>query len=245
MSNALLEAVYPEAAFGGFSRVDGTVAFYSRVQSLIPPGAVVLDVGCGRGKDADDPCEFRRGLCDLHGAERKVIGIDVDPAGDQNRLIDEFRPITDLNHWPVAGGEIDVLVANSVLEHVQNPSSFFAEAYRVLRPGGVACLRTYNKWGYVGICARLVPNRLHSKVTSFAQSDREDHDVFPTVYCCNTPGAIRRAMSRQGFTNCVYTLETEPNYLRFSPVLYRVGALVHKFIPPSLRWTILAFGRKP
>ena len=44
MSKSLLEAVYPEATFGGYSRVDGTVAFYSRVQSLLGPGAVALDV---------------------------------------------------------------------------------------------------------------------------------------------------------------------------------------------------------
>ncbi len=244
MSKSLLEAVYPEATFGGYSRVDGTVAFYSRVQSLLGPGAVALDVGCGRGKDADDNCAFRRTLCDLRGKDRRVIGIDVDPAAFQNPLIDEFRKIDDVDRWPIGDEEVDLLVANSVLEHVQHPDRFFAEAWRVLRPGGVICLRTYNKRGYVGICARLVPNKFHAKVTGFAQGDREEHDVFPTVYRCNTPGAIRRALRRQGFDACVYAIETEPSYLKFSPILYRVGAVVHKLIPPPLRWTILAFGRK-
>lgn len=41
---------YPESRFGGFTDVDGTVAFYTRVQSLVEAGSVVLDVGCGRGE---------------------------------------------------------------------------------------------------------------------------------------------------------------------------------------------------
>jgi SAM-dependent methyltransferase len=145
----------------------------------------------------------------------------------------------------VESESIDLAVANSVVEHVERPELFFAEAWRVLRPGGYLCFRTYNKWGYVGICARLTPNRYHSKVTSFAQRDRDEHDVFPTVYRCNTPGAVRRALRRQGYESCVYTLEAEPSYLRFSPFLYRLGSRVHRLIPPRLRWTILAFARKP
>src|SRR5438093_943558 len=40
---------YPESRFGGFTGVDGTLAFYIRVNSLIDSSSVVLDVGCGRG----------------------------------------------------------------------------------------------------------------------------------------------------------------------------------------------------
>jgi SAM-dependent methyltransferase len=245
MSKTLQESVYPETAFGGYSRVDGNVAFYARIQAILTSATTVLDIGCGRGRHADDPCAFRRFLCDLRAPGRVVLGIDVDPAGAANPLIDEFRHIDDVDHWPVESESIDVAVANSVVEHVQNPAQFFAEAWRVLRPGGHLCFRTYNKWGYVGICARLVPNRFHAKVTSFAQGDRKEHDVFPTVYRCNTPGAIRRALRRQGFASWVHASEAEPSYLRFSPLLYRIASHVHRIIPPPLRWCILAFAKKP
>jgi SAM-dependent methyltransferase len=245
MANNLAVSVYPEIAFGGYSRVDGTIDFYSRVQSLMSPGATVLDIGCGRGKDAEDPCAFRKSLSDLRTNGRKVLGIDVSDAGAENPIIDEFRKIEDVDHWPVDSGSIDLAVANSVLEHVERPERFFAEAWRVLRPGGYLCFRTYNKWGYVGICARIIPNKHHARATSFAQQGRDEHDVFPTVYRCNTPRAIRRALRRQGFRSVVYTLETEPTYLKFSPLAYRLGAVVHKVIPPFLRWTILSFAQKP
>ncbi|MCC6494484.1 MAG: class I SAM-dependent methyltransferase [Pirellulales bacterium] len=245
MPRDLPRSVYPEIAFGGFSRVDGTVQFYARIQALLPESGVVLDVGCGRGRASEDPCEYRRRLCDLRAPGRRVIGIDVDSRGVENPLVDDFRKIDDVDHWPVADASVDVAVANSVVEHVARPKQFFAEAWRVLKPGGLLCFRTYNKWGYVGVCARLTPNRYHSKVTSFAQTDREEHDVFPTVYRCNTPRAVRRALVAQGFESCVYTLEAEPSYLSFSSVLYRLGSRLHRMIPPGLRWTILAFARKP
>ncbi|OWY62641.1 hypothetical protein B7486_57335, partial [cyanobacterium TDX16] len=46
----LLRRLYPEVGAGGFSRSDGTVEFWSRVQALVTPGAHVLDLGAGRGR---------------------------------------------------------------------------------------------------------------------------------------------------------------------------------------------------
>jgi SAM-dependent methyltransferase len=245
MKHNLISRVYPEVAFGGYSRVDGTVAFYSRVQSLLSPESMVLDIGCGRGKQSEDPCVYRRALCDLRGPRRRVLGIDVDPDGAVNPLIDEFRRIENTNDWPVETASVDLAIANSVVEHVAEPDKFFAEALRVLRPGGYLCFRTYNKWAYIGICARLVPNRLHAKVTSRVQAGRHEHDVFPTLYRCNTRRAVRRALARQGFDSVVMMHEAEPSYLQFSPLIYRAAAVAHRLFPPFMRWGIFAYARKP
>lgn len=40
MSPESLTRAYPEYAFGQFTRVDGTVAFFSRVNALLTPTAV-------------------------------------------------------------------------------------------------------------------------------------------------------------------------------------------------------------
>src|SRR5262249_40689121 len=72
------ERFYPETRFGGFTGVDGTVAFFSRVNSLLEPSFVVLDVGCGRGEYRDDPVPLRRNLRILKGKVERVVGIDVD-----------------------------------------------------------------------------------------------------------------------------------------------------------------------
>src|ERR1039458_7226174 len=77
-SQTAFERAYPEARFGGFSDVDGTIAFYGRVRALVEGGAVVLDVGCGRGGGCDDVVRYRREIRSLRGRAGRVIGIDVD-----------------------------------------------------------------------------------------------------------------------------------------------------------------------
>ncbi len=243
MTKPIADVVYPERQFGGYSRCDGTVAFYGRVQALLPERGTVLDIGCGRGKDNEDPCSFRRQLCDLRGAGRTVIGIDVDVAGATNPLINEFRRIENVDAWPIETGTIDLAVANSVVEHVAHPDKFFAEARRVMKPGGVLCIRTYNVWNYVGIAARMIPNRMHARVTGAVQGDRHEDDVFPTVYRCNTRRKLQRAMQQAGFDAFVYTHEAEPSYLQFSRLIYRIGAVAHSLMPSPMRWALLGFGR--
>jgi hypothetical protein len=49
---------FPETRFGGFTYVDGTVNFFTRVNALLEPGSVVLDVGCGRGGYVADPVNY-------------------------------------------------------------------------------------------------------------------------------------------------------------------------------------------
>lgn len=46
-NTCLLVRFYPEARFGGFSDIDGTMAFYLRVNALLGCDSVVLDFGCG------------------------------------------------------------------------------------------------------------------------------------------------------------------------------------------------------
>jgi ubiquinone/menaquinone biosynthesis C-methylase UbiE len=242
---ALLQATYPEHRFGGFSRFDGTVHFASRVQALLGPDDVVLDVGCGRGKRVDDPCAFRRGLQDFRGQNRRVIGIDVDERAHANPFIDEFRLIADVQRWPVDDASVNLLYADYVLEHVEDPAMFFAEADRVLNPGGLLCFRTPNAWSYIALISRLTPNRHHAKVLSVAYQKQAGRDVFPTVYRCNSRRHLRRLLRQQGWTCAVYSVESEPNYLTFSPLVFRIGAAVHRLIPPPWRSTILAFAQKP
>ena len=133
---SLKEQFYPECRFGGFSHVDGTVAFYTRIRALLDPTSVVLDVGCGRGAAKDrlvqKPSERLRVLQE---SCHTTIGIDVDPAGADNPFMDEFHLI-DSDRWPVDDASIDLLYADYVLEHLEHPDQFFAECSRVTKPGG-------------------------------------------------------------------------------------------------------------
>lgn len=240
---SLKEKFYPETKFGGFTDIDGTVAFYSRVNSLLVPSHVILDVGCGRGVYGRDRVPFRRNLRILKGKVARVIGIDVDPNAGGNPFLDEFRLIRD-QRWPVEDDSIDLIVSDSVLEHVENPDRFFLEARRVLKDGGYFCIRTPNRWNYIALAATLIPNKYHWQVISSARKDESAReDVFPTVYRCNSIGKLRRALKKSGFgVLAVYGHEAEPKYLSFSSIAYFLGVLHQRLAPGFFKTAIFAFG---
>jgi SAM-dependent methyltransferase len=237
---------YPEVAYGGFSEADGAIRFYGRIRALLRPEDTVLDIGCGRGAKLDDPVKFRREIQVLRGTCRRVIGIDVDRAGDQNSSLDEFRHLADpAGAWPVESDSIDLALSDYVMEHVPDPAAFLGEARRVLKPGGTLCLRTPNAWGYAGLATRLIPNALHARVLGRVQAERQSQDVFPTVYRCNTTWALRRALRAAGFEDVVvYGYDPEPAYLSFSDLTYRFGLLLHRLAPSALRTTLFAYARR-
>jgi SAM-dependent methyltransferase len=238
-----LESHYPESRFGGFTDVDGTLLFYLRVRSLLGERSVVVDVGCGRGAWLEDPVPLRREIRMLRGRCARVIGIDVADAGATNAAIDEFRPMRS-SRWPLEDASVDLAVADHVLEHVEEPDSFFGEARRVLRPGGHLCIRTPNAWSYVAVAARLLPNRSHARVLARLQDGREERDVFPTVYRCNTARRLRALLARHGFEGTVTSRESEPSYLSFSRAAYALGVLHQRWAPPLVRTSLFAFARR-
>jgi SAM-dependent methyltransferase len=235
---------YPEVAFGGLSRSDGAVQFYSRVNTLIRSDSVLVDFGCGRGQHVDDPVPFRRSLRNFRGKVAQVIGLDVDPVGANNPTVDRFFLLNPGCAWPVGDESVDVIICDCVLEHLPEPAFFFAEARRTLRSGGFLCIATTNVFSYVGIASKIVPNRFHSRILARAQADRKLEDVFPTVYRCNTIPSIRRQLARNGFQAAVFGFDAGPGYLTFSRLAYAIGYLHQQVAPSLIRPIIMAFGRK-
>jgi SAM-dependent methyltransferase len=240
----LNERFHPESGFGGFTDLDGTITFYARVQELLPADGVALDIGCGRGTQADDPVEIRRDLRILRGKCERVIGIDVDPAAADNPFVDEFHLIEPHQPWPVENASVDLAIADFVVEHVEDPGAFFDEAARVLKPGATLGLRTINARSYLGLASRLVPSRLHARALSRVQPDRPSEDVFPTVYRANTRKRLQAALERSGFDAVVYGTEGEPSYLGFSRLAYRLGMAHRRLAPQALRVGLVAWARR-
>ena len=234
---------YPEVDVGGFTHVDGTVAFYSRINGILQPSSVVLDLGCGRGAAQDDPSAWRRELQILRGRCARVVGADVDPAASTNPFLDEFV-LMENGRVPLPDAQVDVCVSDAVLEHVDDVATFFAECARLVKPGGYLCLRTPNVWNYATIATRTIPNRLHTRVLRTVQPGRKEEDVFPTLYRCNSVRRLRTTLSNSGFDSIVHTFESEPAYLSFSSVTYFLGVMHQRYAPPAFRRTIMAYGRR-
>ena len=77
---------------------------------------------------------------------------------------------------PVADRSADMIVCDYVMEHLPDPNAFIREASRVLVAGGFVCIRTPNAHSYMGIAAKLIPNRHHKRVVSKVQLARREHE---------------------------------------------------------------------
>ena len=243
---------YPESKVSGYTYVDGTIAFYNHVHTFLEEmnmeEVVILDIGCGRGFYAheiyDIGDKYRWRIRNFKGKVKKVIGLDVDSNASVNPTLDEFHLIQPEKPWPLKPEQVDLIICDFVVEHVNDIDLFFQEAKRVLKPGGWFCIRTTNKNGYVGIMSRLIPNKMHSRVLSKVQSNRKEEDVFPTTYVCNTPKKLRRQLKKFGLVGPVLPYEGEPTYLSFSKTAYWAGVKFQKFAPRWMRNTLFAFGQK-
>ena len=245
MINNLVKRHYPETHVIPFSNVDGTIFFYSRVNSVINSSQTVLDIGCGRGEAIEDPVKYRRDLRILKGKAKHVIGIDFSDVGNENPCIDEFRKITG-SQWPIENSSIDFVICDYVLEHLENKeviNHFFGELARVTRPEAYVFMRTPNRYSYPAFAARIIPNSLHKKFIVETKT-RKEEDVFPTYYQCNTPRKINKILRQHGFQASSIPYESEPGYLLFSNILYHLGVICHRYAPRIFSSAIFTYAKK-
>lgn len=105
--------------------------------AAVRPGDVVLDLGSGAGMDAFLAAREV-------GPAGRVIGVDMTPemverarenarrAGIENV---EFR-LGEIERLPVTDASVDVIISNCVINLSPDKAAVFAEAFRVLKPGG-------------------------------------------------------------------------------------------------------------
>ncbi|MDZ7676049.1 MAG: methyltransferase domain-containing protein [Acidimicrobiales bacterium] len=125
-------AALPDDAIASFAGVDNPFA-----AGPIPAGSKVLDLGSGGGFDCFVAAH-------LVGSSGTVLGVDMTPAMlDRSRRMADTLGLTNvefregiLEDLPVDDGWADVVISNGVLNLVADKPRAFAEAHRVLRPGG-------------------------------------------------------------------------------------------------------------
>lgn len=240
----VLERLYPETVAGGFSQVDGTVSFYQRVNALLRPSMTVVDFGAGRGQASEDPVEYRRGLATLKGKVERVVGLDVDDAVLENPSVDEAQVIIQGSPLPLPDESVDLLVSDFTFEHVTDPGWATGELTRILKPGGWICARTPNKWGGIGVPARMVPNRFHDAVLKRAQPLRRSEDTFPTAYRLNTFAELAGYFPPETFRHASYTMNNEPDYYGNSALLWRIVRASFRATPDRLGSMLYVFLQK-
>ena len=102
--------------------------------SALPTGGVILDVGNGLG--TQDP------LIAETSQPRRLVAVNITEwqlTAGRDRLRDAAAaPVAgDAVRLPFAGQTVDGIISVEAAFHFRSRKAFFAECYRVLRPGGV------------------------------------------------------------------------------------------------------------
>ena len=201
------------------------------LDAALRPGSVVLDAGCGRTTR----------LRNYRDRIVRLVGVDVDEAaGRENPYLDEYV-VADLDgRLPFADDSFDLVYANFVVEHLEDPEAAFAEWRRILRTNGRLVVVTSNRANPLMALADRLPQRLRVAVKLHGAGARE-RDVFPTRYRANTPERLGLAAASAGF---------RPLEVSYVATLHRYGARVpgagtalrglERALPQERRSTIVA-----
>lgn len=101
-------------------------------------GKKVLDVGCGTGRLIGD---LLREGADVYGVDVSERMVEI-AAKKYSRA---HLQVADAYSLPFDDESFDVVVAAFLIVHLKRPEDFFAEAYRILKEGGVLVVSNINQ----------------------------------------------------------------------------------------------------
>lgn len=178
------------------------------VEQYLFPSAVLLDTGCGSGKET--PLDYSQRV-------RLAIGVDISKSVLENNNFHQ-KIIANVEQIPLENNYANIILCQELIEHLLNPDKFFREVSRILRKSGIFIMMTPNLWGWRSLISRLTPYSFHRRMNKQLY-DIEDADVFPTYYRANTLFTVQRLLKKYGMkmVKCEF-FEPSPRTLTFSAV---------------------------
>ena len=165
-------------------------------------GMRVLDVAIGTGLVAREEVT-------LVGDPSKVLGLDPSP-GMLAQAVQNLSVRVVLGRaeqLPLAGDQFDFLSMGYALRHISDLSKAFAEFYRVIRPGGTACVLeiTRPKSRVAGLLLRQYMRRVVPALARLtgrrAESPMLWEYFWDTIAACVPPERVTTALTEAGFTD--------------------------------------------
>ena len=211
------------------------------LQGLDGP-ALVVDVGGGRH------CHFAR--LRPAGSAARIVAVDISAEElALNQDVDE-RIVADATQpLPLGRGEVSVLVARAVLEHLSDTEAFIEEAGRVLEPGGHFVVLVPNRHAFSSVLNRLIPDRLAQLLLHALVPGSAGRLGFPAHYDRTTSADLRRLLSKYDMDVVEeHVTYYQASYFAFFLPLYVLCAAFestfHRLGAARLAATILLVGRK-
>lgn len=172
-------------------------AYIELLDAQVRTGERWLDLGCGRRlfpawMAGRDDAEYA-----LINRADEVVGIDPDPQALHDNPLPIIKHLGTAQSVPEADASFDLITANMVFEHLDDPAVVLREVSRLLRPGGRLVMHTPNRWYPVTLAATFVPGRLRRRITAWLEK-RPLCDIYPTRYRMNSAAAVRRLAERVG-----------------------------------------------
>lgn len=154
-----------------------------------------LDVGCGHHLLPTWRFQAEQKLA---ARAQLLVGVDADQLSLNKHRTIRDRVRGNIGRLPFADGSFNLVTANMVFEHLDDPQAQLREIGRVLAPGGRLIFHTPNKYGYATVLAKAIPESLKSRLV-YLLHRRKEEDVFPAFYKINSAADISRLAQSAGF----------------------------------------------
>jgi SAM-dependent methyltransferase len=191
-------------------------AYAERLRAALQGGSGRwLDIGCGH----DFLPAWMREERLLDCGRWSVTGIDMDTQAIARHRGLRHRIVGTGEQLPFTDNTFDLVTANMVVEHVEEPARLFAEISRILRPGGRVIIHTPNAHGYTTAITRLLPDRALVPMARLLLG-RKSEDVYPTYYRANSVTALRRLAESSGLhVEACELVNSSPQAMRVLPLV--------------------------
>lgn len=219
--------------------------FEDELDAIVHPGCSWLDVGCGHHLLPRWRLQKEQELVRRAGT---VVGIDLDFPALRKHITMSHVCMATVSQLPFADATFDLVTANMVVEHLDDPITQFGEVRRVLKPGGLFLFHTPNIFGYTTISARMVPESMKASVIRFVEG-RAAEDVFPAHYRANSRKQIASVARSIGMEILKFRLITSAAQLVMIPPLVIAELLWIRLLMTrpfrGLRTNIIACLKRP